>query len=53
MGKSIYQEATNDNCEASRVKEEFSGKNLTRFRGSGLVRRFSSGIRSRSSLTAR
>ena len=40
MKKSIHQKAANNNCQAGAVKEEFTGKNLTRFGGSGLIRRF-------------
>lgn len=40
MKKSIHQKAANNNCQADGVKEEFTGKNLTRFGGSGLIRRF-------------
>jgi len=38
--KSILQKAGNGNEEIKRVKEEFTGNNLTRFGGSGLIRRF-------------
>lgn len=40
MKKSIRQKAANNNPQADGVNEEFTGKNLTRFGGSGLIRRF-------------
>ncbi len=40
MKKNIPQENNKGNKFNSIIKEEFSGKNLTRFGGSGLIRRF-------------
>jgi hypothetical protein len=38
--KSILQKGHNNNKETAHVREEFTGHNLTRFGGSGLIRRF-------------
>jgi len=38
--KTISQKSGNGNKQIEHVKEEFTGKNLTRFGGSGLIRRF-------------
>ena len=40
MNKRIAQKTDEGNRQSCQVKEEFSGKNLTRFGGSGLIRRF-------------
>ena len=40
MKKTISQKSGKSNKTISNVKEEFTGKNLTRFGGSGLIRRF-------------
>jgi len=37
---SIHQKAADNNRQADAVKVEFTGKNLTSFGGSGLIRRF-------------
>jgi len=36
----VAQKSANGKPEISWVKEEFTGRNLTRFGGSGLIRRF-------------
>lgn len=40
MKKNISQKDQKNKIENNKVEEEFSGKNLTRFGGSGLIRRF-------------
>lgn len=40
MKKSIHQKAADGKYQVDAVREEFTGKNLTRFGGSGLIRRF-------------
>ena len=40
MKKSISQKDQIDNQKVETVTEEFTGKNLTRFGGAGLIRRF-------------
>lgn len=40
MKKNIAQKSEKNNRHFGQIKEEFTGKNLTRFGGSGLIRRF-------------
>ena len=40
MKKNIKQKNSKDNKQTIQIREEFTGKNLTRFGGSGLIRRF-------------
>jgi len=51
--KNIPQRSENDNHHIRQVREEFTGKNLTRFGGSGLIRRFFSRHKIKEGLTSR
>ena len=50
MKASISQKSNQGKAQISPVKEEFTGRNLTRFGGSGLIRRFFHGLKIRQKL---